>query len=408
MHKIIFFAFFYLCAIYTQGQTALPVVFTHEGLSLNGRLQLPAGAPPFRAVVIVPGSGANDRDGTIPMYGANIQCLYPGLYGDTLRPYKGLSDALAAAGYAVFTYDKVEYTFPGIQPSAITFRKLWLPAVSAVAWLKTRNDIDTHHMILLGHSEGASFLPKIAQNDPSVKALVSLAGPRTPLDTMIATQLVHIAQTCNGNVSLAEQQGNQIMAYGGVVRSGNYTGSYPPLFGVPAAVWQDYFRVVDSVSILYNGAQRKTLFIGLGDDLNVPVHTELQRFQQEITIPADFYILPGINHYLTTPTHPATSPILTDTILHWLRQAVPPTGAPVLSGSGNVSWVLEGSSLRFSRQKGLLHGIIIYDSSGKQLLNKKISTQEYRVDVSRYTAGIYYVEINKGRTDRQTVKVFLP
>src|SRR5690606_29101624 len=103
-----------------------------------------------------PGTGANDRNGTIPMQGGNIACLYPGLVGQTLTPYKDLSEALSDSGYAVLTYDKVEYTYPN--PSPITFRKLWLPVESAIQYLKTRADI-APGVILMGHSEGGTLIP---------------------------------------------------------------------------------------------------------------------------------------------------------------------------------------------------------------------------------------------------------
>src|SRR5690606_14833231 len=138
---------------------------------------------------------------------------------------------------------------------------------------KTRNDVDTNQIILIGHSEGSGTIPYIARTEPSVKALISLAGPRRPIDTILPYQMAYIAQTCGGDVNLAIAQGEQIMQYCADVRNGNYTSSTPPMFGVSAAVWDDYFDVMDSVAINYNLAAKSTLFIGLEDDFNVPVAT---------------------------------------------------------------------------------------------------------------------------------------
>ena len=264
-------------ARFGQSQT---VDFQHEGLQINARLQLPPnGTPPYKAIVIMPGTGANDRNGTFTLSGGNSQCLYPGLLNQTLAPYLGLSNALSDSGYAVLTYDKVEYTYP-LTMGPITIDKLWMPVASALQYLKSRNDIDTNNLVLIGHSEGGAIIPYIARQEPQVKALISLAGPRRPLDSLLAYQLVFIADSCNGDVNAAQQSADQILQYCQDVRTGNYNSMTPPLFGVPANVWNKYFKVVDSVSHHYNSFGGPKLFVGMEDDINVPVSTELVRLQQ--------------------------------------------------------------------------------------------------------------------------------
>lgn len=405
MKKYSAFLLFSFFSLGLSAQVSIPVNFTHDGQNMYGRLQLPAGNPPFRTIVVLPGSGANDMDGTIPMHGSNTQCLYPALSGDTLRPYKGLSDVLAAAGYAVFTYDKLEYTYP-MPPAPLSLHRLWMTGRSILDWIMTRTDIDTSHVVLIGHSEGSSLAPVIATAYPSVKAIISLAGPRTPLDTMIARQLIDIAQTCGGNVALATQQGAQIMQYGAQVRSGNYNSGTPPLFGVSAAVWEDYFHMVDSVSLYYNQAARPTLFIGLGDDFNVPVSTELNRFQQEITIPADFYNLAGLNHYLTTATNPAISSTLTDTIIHWLKGVMPPLSLPGTTDAllHELAWELQGRALHLSTSEKPVKSVKIYDTTGKLVLRKSCYTTTCILDLNHLTPAVYLVEVRTGK-DRQTIKI---
>src|SRR5688500_307320 len=93
---------FFLFAVFiAAAQVTTNITFSHEGKTVYGSITVPPGPGPFPAIVIVPGSGAIDRDGTVAMYGGNVQCLYPGLNGTTLRPYKQLGDALAKAGYVV-------------------------------------------------------------------------------------------------------------------------------------------------------------------------------------------------------------------------------------------------------------------------------------------------------------------
>lgn len=297
------------------------ITFVHDELTVNGVLTKPNGNGRFPVVIINGGTGANDKDCTLPMTGGNVACLYPGLLNTTLYPYKELGDALTDSGYAVLRYDKLEYTYSG-NPStlgAITFHKLWLPVESAINYVKTRSDIDTNQIILLGHSEGSSMIPYIAKNRSDIKALISLGGSRTPLDSLLAYQLPYIAYTCGGDTALANMQAAQILAYFADIRNGNWTSSTPALMGVPANTWANYIHAADSVSIHYNSCNLPTLFVGFGLDINVPP-AELVRLQNEVTITNDFWSISNLIHYMTPNNMPHVSETLTDTVIHWLRQ----------------------------------------------------------------------------------------
>jgi len=149
--------------------------------------------------------------------------------------------------------------------------------------------------------------------------LISIAGSRTPFDSILAYQLVNIAQTCGGDVPTAQAQASQILSYYNTIRTNTWNISTPPIFGVPASVWYDYVRATDSVAINYNIDNLPTLFLGMGLDINVPP-AELIRFQNEVTITNDFWSIPGLVHYMTPNNDPHVSEALTDTIVYWLRQ----------------------------------------------------------------------------------------
>lgn len=298
-------------------QTQVPAQFNHVDRLVRGVLTLPNQPGPHPVVVIVPGSGANDRDGTATFAGGYAPCLYPQLIGQTVRPYRDLGNALVAQGYAVLRYDKLEFTYPN-NIGNISFDKLWLPAASGIQWLKGRSEIDSNKIILLGYSEGSSIIPWLAQQRADVRALISLAGARTPFDSVLARQLVDFATQCGGNVVQAQTEASQILAYFNLVRQGPPPATVPPLFGVPAAVWRTYTQVTDSVAQRYNAAAKPTLFIGLGADVNV-LPAELTRFQNEVNITYDFWLLPGINHFLSTNSQAAFVPLIADTIVSWLR-----------------------------------------------------------------------------------------
>lgn len=316
--KLSYLFCFFLLTTSAVAQQSYNITFAHDGKTVYGTFTTPNVSAKFPTIIINPKSGANNRNGTIEMVGANATCLYPALLNDTLRPYKELSDALVDSGYAVLRYDKLEYTYPTTL-GTITFHKLWLPVESAINYVKTRNDVDTNRIILIGHSEGSSLIPFIARNRTDVKALISIAGARTPFDSLLAYQLVYIATTCGGNVAQAQAQANQILSYFDVIRTNTWNGSTPPLFGVPASAWYDYVLATDSVTINYNLNNLPTLFTGMALDINVPP-AELIRFQNEVPITNDFWSIPGLIHYMTPNNDPHVSAVLTDTIVYWLRQ----------------------------------------------------------------------------------------
>ena len=307
---------------FAQAQQAYNITFTHEGKTVYGTFETPNGNGPFPTIIINPGSGANDRHGTLPMVGANAACLYPNLLNTSLRPYRDLATDLVAAGYAVLRYDKIEYTYTTPQSlGPVTFKKIWLPVESAIDYVKTRPDVDASQIILIGHSEGSTLIPYIAKKRNDVKALVSIAGPRSPLDSLMAYQNVHFTQLCNGNVAAAQAASHDILNYFSTIRNNTWNASTPAAFGVPASVWADYIPMADSVALNYNEANLPTLFTGLQLDLNVPI-AQLSRFQKETNIGADFYQIPALNHYMTTNNQPQVSKVLTDTIVYWLNQKV--------------------------------------------------------------------------------------
>jgi dienelactone hydrolase len=317
MKKNILLPVFFLFAFMLSAQQSHNITFTHDGKTVNGTFKVPAGNKRFKTLILVPGSGANDRYGTLPMVGANVACLYPGLLNDTLRTYLQLADALQSEGYAVLIYDKLEYTY-GASLGTITFHKLWLPVESAVRYVKTRPDVDTNNIILIGHSEGSSLIPYMAKGRKDIKALISIAGPRTPFDSLLAYQLVNIAQTCGGDVATAQLQSQQILAYFDMVRKNTFDGSTPALFGVPPAVWRDYVLATDPVADFYDSCKLPTLFLGFEKDINVPP-AELKRFKSEVSVADDFWEIPSLIHYMTTNYNPQLNRAVPDTIIHWLR-----------------------------------------------------------------------------------------
>lgn len=119
---------------------------------------------PLPAVVLIHGSGPNDRDET--------------LYGH--KPFRVLATVLADAGYAVLRYDKRGVGESNGSAKDATLLDYAADAEAAFDYLRNRPDIDAARIGLLGHSEGGMIAPMIAARRPDVAWLVLLAPPTVP------------------------------------------------------------------------------------------------------------------------------------------------------------------------------------------------------------------------------------
>lgn len=128
---------------------------------LAGTLTLPQGAGPFPAVVLISGSGPNDRDETIKDH----------------KPFAVIADALTRQGIAVLRYDKRGVAKSTGDYAAATSADFADDATAAVAFLRARPDIAGGRIGVIGHSEGGLIAPMVVGKDPKVAFVVLLAGP---------------------------------------------------------------------------------------------------------------------------------------------------------------------------------------------------------------------------------------
>ncbi len=149
--------------------------------ALPATLSLPQGGGPFPAVVLVHGSGPQDRDETL---GPN-------------KPFRDLAWGLASQGVAVLRYDKRTFTHKALfTPELIakgTVKEETIDdALLAVQLLQRNPNIDPRQVFVLGHSLGATLAPLIGQQDPSIAGLIILAGMTRPFEDTILDQYTYI------------------------------------------------------------------------------------------------------------------------------------------------------------------------------------------------------------------------
>jgi dipeptidyl aminopeptidase/acylaminoacyl peptidase len=146
-------------------------VATKEGYSLAGTLTIPSDFPsPYPAIVLITGSHPQDRD----MTGTREEPV------NRYRPFRQIADALTRRGVAVLRMDDRGYgCSEGGDINDATLPERADDIKAGLDYLKDRKEIDAHRLGLLGISEGANIGSMIAAVDPSIRALVVMAGSAT-------------------------------------------------------------------------------------------------------------------------------------------------------------------------------------------------------------------------------------
>jgi len=196
---------------------------------LPGTLLLPRAMAPVPAVVLVHGSGPNDRDETVL---AN-------------KPFRDLAEGLAARGVAVLRYDKrtLVYSAKAAQTKDFTVREETVDdAVLAVNLVCTLPGIDAKRVFVLGHSLGGYLLPLILRQAPDAAGGIALAGATRPLEDLMVEQfeyLVPLQSAGSGELKKAgDEKLAEVRAGAAEVKALTPAGKDgPPVLGAPRSYW---------------------------------------------------------------------------------------------------------------------------------------------------------------------------
>ncbi len=193
---------------------------------LPGTLTLPKGTGPWPGLVLVHGSGPQDRDETVGNH----------------KVFKDLAEGLASRGIAVLRYEKRtrQYAAKMAAITDLTVQQETVEdAVKAAELLRSAPEVDPKQVYVLGHSLGGYLMPRIVRQAPWVAGVIVMAGNTRPLATLIVEQAEHLASLDPTNEAL-RQQAEQLREMAGQIRAIEEGKSeQKSVLGMPAAYIRD-------------------------------------------------------------------------------------------------------------------------------------------------------------------------
>ncbi len=293
-----------------------------NGFSLAGTLSKPEGVTgPLPAVVLISGSGPNDRDETvagIPIFGQ-------------------IADALANAGFAVLRYDKRGVGQSGGRVEAATMGDYAEDARAAVRMLSDRKDIDRRRIVLVGHSEGGSLAMLVATKEKRVAGVALLATVGTTGADPNMYQVSHAFDRANRPA--AERQTTLDLQRR--IQDAVLTGKGWETIQVPPAVrrqaetpWFQSFLAYDPAKIMKDFEQPILIVQGALDTQVPPDHAdklEALAKARKKNSGVEVVKVPGVNHLLVPAKtgevdeygrlgNVSVSPEVTNALAAWLKR----------------------------------------------------------------------------------------
>jgi hypothetical protein len=254
--------------------------------AVHGTLTLPKSPGLSPAVVLVHGSGPNDRDETL---GPN-------------KPFRDIAEGLSSQGIAVLRYEKrtKEHQQAMIAVSAdITVKEETLDdALAGVSLMRAAKEIDPKRIFVLGHSLGGMLIPRLGMLDPDIAGFIVMAGLVRPLEDVLLDQIKYIlslkgelSESDREQIRLLQEQADKLKKLSSTV---TFPASELP-FGVSPKYWLDLKG--------YNPAQaakqlkQPMLILQGGRDYQVTLD-DFKEWQKELSSRdnVQFQLYPKLNH----------------------------------------------------------------------------------------------------------------
>ena len=176
-------------------------------VTLSGTLTLPRGEGPHPGIVLLTGSGPQDRDESLAPVAA-------------IKPFALIADALSGAGIAVLRFDDRGVAQSSGDYLSASVADLTRDGEAAVRYLRSRPEIDPARVGVLGHSEGGIEVASMGAADPSLAFVVAMAGPSVPGVDLLVAQAEAVARASGQTEARVAALGQQQRAILEAVRDG--------------------------------------------------------------------------------------------------------------------------------------------------------------------------------------------
>ena len=142
------------------------------GVTLSGTLTLPKKEGVYPVVILISGSGPQNRDEELMGH----------------KPFLVLSDYLTRNGIGVLRYDDRGTASSTGDFKTATTQDFATDVQAAIAFLMTKKGVNKKKIGLAGHSEGGIIAPIVAAKSKNVAFIVLLAGTGIPGDELLLLQ----------------------------------------------------------------------------------------------------------------------------------------------------------------------------------------------------------------------------
>ncbi len=159
------------------------------GIRLTGTLTIPPGNGPFPAIILISGSGAQDRDETI--------------FGH--KPFLVLADDLTRRGFAVLRVDDRGVGGSTGNTMESTPDETVRDVMAGVKYLQGRSEINAARIGLIGHSEGGLVAPLAASRSKEIAFIGLLAAPGVPGDQILLRQTDDVLRSAGSSEAEIER-----------------------------------------------------------------------------------------------------------------------------------------------------------------------------------------------------------
>ena len=331
------------------------VIYNANGLQYGGTITIPQGDGTFPAVLLITGSGQQDRDETI--------------FGH--KPFAVLADALTRDGFIVLRVDDRGVGNSNGNFAASTTADFVNDVNASIDYLKTRHEVNDKKVGLLGHSEGAMIAPIVASQRKDIDFIVLMAAPGVKiidlmaeqnaavmrssgidspfsekyklLYTQLITTIIHTPDTAIAkrnalqilNNWQANADSNDLRKLG-IYSQNNNEAYINQLIAACSTPWFKYFIQFDPQPYLTKLKKVKTLALNGSKDIQVVSQQNLPAVRSALvdgrTRTFTVKELPGLNHLFQTCTTCTVSeygqleetiaPVALQTITSWLNDNV--------------------------------------------------------------------------------------